>query len=120
MKLLLDTCISPKTLEELEGAGHDVVWAGDWAEDPGDESILDVAQKEGRVLVTLDKDFGELAVLRGSQHCGILRIVNFRASQQGKVSAQILASHAGQFQLGAIITAEPNRIRIRLSPNPQD
>lgn len=120
MKLLLDTCISPKAREELEGAGHDVVWAGDWAEDPGDEAILVIAYQEGRVLVTLDKDFGELTVLRGSQHCGILRIVNFRASQQGTVSAQILASHAQQFQLGAIITAEPNRIRIRLSPNPQD
>lgn len=120
MKLLLDTCISPKTREELEGAGHDVVWAGDWAEDPGDEAILDVAQREGRVLVTLDKDYGELAVLRGRQHCGILRVVNFRASQQGTVCVQILASHAEDLQFGAIVTAEPNRIRIRLSPNPQD
>jgi len=49
LKLLLDTCISPKTREELEGAGHDVVWAGDWAEDPGDEAILDVAQREDPV-----------------------------------------------------------------------
>ena len=42
----------------LEGAGHDVVWTGSWEADPGDEEILAHAVREGRVLVTLDKDFG--------------------------------------------------------------
>jgi predicted nuclease of predicted toxin-antitoxin system len=36
----------------------------DWAKDPGDEEILTQAHREGRVLVTLDKDFGELAVVQ--------------------------------------------------------
>jgi hypothetical protein len=42
-----------------------VIWAGEWAEDPGDDEILARAHREGRVLVTLDKDFGELAVVHG-------------------------------------------------------
>jgi len=37
---------------------YDVVWAGEWPEDPGDEEILERAYLEGRILVTLDKDFG--------------------------------------------------------------
>jgi hypothetical protein len=45
-------------------AGHDVIWAGDWSDDPGDEAILARASEERRVLVTLDKDFGELAIVR--------------------------------------------------------
>ena len=32
-------------------------------EDPGDEEILATAYAEGRILITLDKDFGELAVV---------------------------------------------------------
>ncbi|MGD9728658.1 MAG: DUF5615 family PIN-like protein [Nitrospiraceae bacterium] len=44
--------------EALEAAGHDVVWAGAWDIDPGDDDILAQAYREGRVLVTLDKDFG--------------------------------------------------------------
>jgi hypothetical protein len=40
-------------------AGHDVTWAGHWNDDPGDHEILSRADAEG----TLDKDFGELAIL---------------------------------------------------------
>jgi predicted nuclease of predicted toxin-antitoxin system len=62
MKLLLDTCVWGGARPEIEAAGHDVVWAGEWPEDPGDEEILGRAQAEGRILVTLDKDFGQLAL----------------------------------------------------------
>src|SRR5205814_2069592 len=35
MKLLLDTCVWGGALAELQAAGHDVIWAGNWDEDPG-------------------------------------------------------------------------------------
>ncbi len=76
MKLLLDTCVWGGVQTELVAAGYDVVWTGDWSEDPGDEAILATAYSENRILVTLDKDFGELAIVRGTAHCGILRLVN--------------------------------------------
>jgi predicted nuclease of predicted toxin-antitoxin system len=113
LKVLLDACLSPKAKAELESAGHDTIWTGDWPEDPGDEELLSHAHQEGRVLITLDKDFGELAVLRGYSHSGIIRLVNFRAAAQGRVSLQILAKHGGELANGAIITAEPGRIRVR-------
>jgi predicted nuclease of predicted toxin-antitoxin system len=113
LKVLLDTCLTPKAKTELESAGHDSVWAGDWPEDPGDEDVLNRARREGRVLVRLDKDFGELAVLRGLSHSGIVRLVNFRAAEQGRVCLQILAKHASELAQGAIITAEADRIRVR-------
>jgi predicted nuclease of predicted toxin-antitoxin system len=40
MKLLLDSCVWGKAKSELDDAGHDVVWCGDWEKDPGDEEIL--------------------------------------------------------------------------------
>ena len=103
-----------KARHELVAAGYDVVWSGDWPSDPGDEDILTQAYHQGRVLVTLDKDFGELAVMRGSPHCGILRLVNISAHQQAAVCLQVLAKHENDLQSGAIITAEPGRMRIRL------
>lgn len=39
-------------LKDLRSSGHDVVWKGEWAEDPGDEEILARAHSEQRVLVT--------------------------------------------------------------------
>lgn len=113
MRVLLDTCVSPRVKTELEPAGHDVVWAGDWTPDPGDEAILHRAWEDNRVLVTLDKDFGELGVLREAPHCGLIRLVNLRARQQGRVCLQILARHGNDLADRAIITAEPGRIRIR-------
>ena len=83
MKLLLDTCVWGGSRQVLEAAGHDVVWAGDWEEDPGDEEILTQAHREGRVLVTIDKDFGEVAIVRGIRHSGIVRLVELQAKQQG-------------------------------------
>lgn len=113
MKVLLDACLSPEAKSQLEAAGHEAVWAGDWREDPGDTAILSQAYQQERVLVTLDKDFGELGVLREARHCGIVRLVNFRAAQQGPACVQVLASHADDLRQGAIITAEPGRLRIR-------
>ena len=46
---------------------------GDAPSDPGDEAIMRIAHAENRVLVTLDKDFGELAFHRGlPASCGIV------------------------------------------------
>jgi predicted nuclease of predicted toxin-antitoxin system len=113
VRLLLDTCISGLAKDELLASGHDVAWTAEWPEDPGDEVILAHAYQERRVLVTLDKDFGELAVLRGLPHCGILRLVDFRASQQGTACVLILEKHGSDLAAGAIVTAEPGLLRIR-------
>jgi predicted nuclease of predicted toxin-antitoxin system len=114
MKVLLDSCVCGGACAVLKAAGHDAVWTGDWPRDPGDEEILAHAYKQGRVLVTLDKDFGELAVLRGIPHKGILRLVNISSRQQAAVTMQILDAHESELTAGAIITAEPGRLRIRM------
>ncbi len=116
MKVLLDTCVTAQAKAQVQAAGHDVVWSGDWEQDPGDEAILAAAYREGRILVTIDKDFGELAVLRGASHCGILKLVNFRAAEQTPACLEVLTAHGVDLQSGAIITAEPGRVRIRRRP----
>ena len=113
MKLLSDTCVWGGATKTLEASGHDVVWSGDWSEDPGDEEILAKAHNESRILVTLDKDFGELAIVKGKLHSGILRLVNLSARQQGIVCLRVIEAYGQVLQSGAIITVEPGRIRIR-------
>jgi len=113
MKLLLDTCVWGGALKTLEASGYDVVWAGIWSEDPGDEEILAKAHNEGSILITLDKDFGELAIVKGKPHCGILRLVNLSAKQQGPMCLRVIETYGPELQSGAIVTVEPGRIRIR-------
>lgn len=99
----------------LRGHGHDVIWAGDWDRDPGDEVILHMAHAEARVLVTLDKDFGELAILRRQPHSGIVRLVGLASHEQGPACHQVLVQYGDELLAGAIATVEGHRVRVRSS-----
>jgi predicted nuclease of predicted toxin-antitoxin system len=120
MKVLLDTCVWGGVAQELRAAGHDVVWAGDWPEDPGDDEILERAHREGRVLVTIDKDFGELAIVHEKPHSGIIRLVNLGSRQQGFICRKVIELHGNELKSGAIITAEQSRLRVRTVDNQED
>jgi predicted nuclease of predicted toxin-antitoxin system len=113
VKVLLDTCVWGGVSDTLRAAGHDVVWTGDWDEDPGDDTILAYAYREERALVTLDKDFGTLAFLHGQPHAGILRLVNLSTQQQAALCLRVLSRYAEELRVGAVITAELDRVRIR-------
>jgi predicted nuclease of predicted toxin-antitoxin system len=117
MKLLLDTCVWPGAVAELTAKGHDVLWVGDWPSDPGDDEILAFALREGRTVVTLDKDFGELAVAFGHAHSGIIRLVNFQISKHASVCLRAVEQHGEELAKGAIVTAEPGRLRVRPAPS---
>lgn len=113
MKILLDTCVWGGAKSGLEPAGYDVVWSGEWETDPGDEEILAIAYRDGRILITLDKDFGELAIVKGTPHCGIVRLVNLSGRQQAAVCLRVIELYGNELITGAIVTAELNRVRIR-------
>ena len=118
MKVLLDACVWGGAVGALRDAGHDVEWAGEWPSDPGDEEVLRRAADSNRVLVTLDKDFGELAVVRGVPHAGIIRLVGFGAREQGPACAAALARYGEELSAGALVTVERHRVRIRSAPDP--
>ena len=113
MKLLLDTCIAKSAYESLQAAGYDVVWAGEWSIDPGDEQILTIAYQQRRVVVTLDKDFGELAVLRKVPHAGIIRLVGLSTKDQGEITKLVAEKYAQELGEASIITAGKQKVRIR-------
>ena len=115
MRILLRPGCLGRGPQDLEYAGHDVVWSGDRKQDPGDSEILEIAHREGRILVTLDKDFGELVLAYRISHGGILRLVNFPARQQALACLKVLELHDHELRQRAIITAEPGRLRIRPS-----
>lgn len=115
MKFLLDSCVSGQLKQALTAAGHDVEWCGEWPQDPGDGTILTFAHEHRRILLTLDKDFGELAILKGTPHSGIIRIADMGLTEQAPAILEIIRRHGTELERGAIVTAAPGRLRIRIS-----
>jgi hypothetical protein len=118
MRFLADENFPGDAIRVLREHGHDVFWVR--TESPGvaDEAVLSRAVRESRILVTFDKDFGELAWRsRLPGECGI---VLFRISVPGPVGigpylADILTSRtdwAGNFSV-----VEPGRVRMRFLPD---
>ncbi len=64
MRLLADENFPQPVVELLRSAGHDVLWAR--SDCPGwkDAALLDLAESTARILLTLDKDFWQIAVQR--------------------------------------------------------
>jgi predicted nuclease of predicted toxin-antitoxin system len=113
MRVLLDSCVWGGAERELTAAGHDVRWVGSSLPDPGDAAIIRLAFSQDRVLITLDKDFGELAIVDGHPHRGIVRLVDIPGRQQGTYCVRLLATYGDELLLGAILTAIASRVRIR-------
>jgi hypothetical protein len=61
----------------------------------------------------IDKDFGELVIVQGKVHFGLIRLVGFRATDQGAAIVRLLTTYEAELAAGAIVTAEPWRVRIR-------
>ena len=72
MKFLVDESTGTSVAEYLRRAGHDVVAVAEDMPGAADRAVLERARSENRVLITNDKDFGELVFERGWTHEGIL------------------------------------------------
>jgi predicted nuclease of predicted toxin-antitoxin system len=113
LRLLIDSSIWSPVIGDLRRAGHDVEAVRDWPSDPGDLAILRYAHRERRILVTLDKDFGDLIVRDGEPHSGLLRIVAKSVRDQLPMILDAFDRHAADLAAEAIVTVEEDRIRVR-------
>jgi predicted nuclease of predicted toxin-antitoxin system len=66
MRLLADENFPKPVVEELRAAGHDVLWARTDCTGWKDSAVLDLAESEKRLVLTLDKDFWQIAIQRRS------------------------------------------------------
>ncbi len=64
MKILADAHISRPTVQYLESLGHNVIHAGTLAPRLSDSAIMQIAADADRIILTADKDYGELVFRR--------------------------------------------------------
>lgn len=116
MRLLVDGCLSPATVERLTEAGHDVEWVGAWPRDPGDREILMASRRAERVLVTIDRGFGELAMRQRRASVGLIVIRRTNAIDHAWLVSRVIRLHMQDLAAGAVIVAMPSKIRVRWPP----
>lgn len=119
MKFLADMGISTGTLAALRESGHDAVHARELGlARATDATILERAQLEGSVVLTVDLDFGQLLAASGQ---GTPSVVIFRLRDQTPASItprllQIIAERGTDLERGAVVVVEERRYRLRLLP----
>lgn len=117
MKFLIDRCAGRCLAEWLRQQEHDVLESRERGTDPGDRVLLAWAAAEGRVLVTMDKDFGEFIFVEGQPHCGLVRLPDVSAERRIALMGKVLTDHAADLSEQAVVTVRGGRIRIsRASP----
>ncbi len=116
MRFLVDRCAGRRLAEWLSNNGHDVVEAQTLGSDPGDRALLERAGAEDRVLVTMDKDIGELIYLRRVSHSGMILLPDVRVPQRIEAVKAVLEGHHQALEERSVVTVRGGRIRISHPP----
>jgi predicted nuclease of predicted toxin-antitoxin system len=119
MKLLLDMNIPPHWAVELRSAGHDAVhWRDIGKVTAGDAELMAHARLHGLVVLTHDLDFGDILAATGGDAPSVvqLRTDGLRFDAIGARVLRALADHADALDLGALVTVDLRRLRVRLLP----
>ena len=93
--------------------GHDVLSASENDPRATDEELLALAFREQRVLVTEDKDFGELVFVRRLPHPCIIRFVDMRVEDKVAAMKELIQRHEDAMCEGSLIVVTQSRIRFR-------
>ena len=117
MRFLANENMPGDAIDELRAAGFDTIWVRSEAPGMGDRDVLSWAVREARILLTFDKDFGELAFASGlPAACGVIlfRMPMPRSSTAGALLARLVSSRTDWAVHFSVI--EPGRVRMRALP----
>lgn len=81
-----------------------------------DEDVLALAYREERILVTEDKDFGELVFVQRLPHPCIVRFVEMRVAEKVEAMQRLIERHAPAMERGVLIVVTRERVRLRSGP----
>ncbi len=114
MQFVVDESAGMAVVEYLRGAGHDVLAIAEIMPQADDRDILTLAASEKRILVTNDKDFGELVFRSDQAQHGVvlLRLHDESSTNRVRVMESIMERHADRLA-GHFTVATESGVRIR-------
>ena len=116
MRILANENFPEAAVTALRHRGHDVAWVRTDAPGSSDQEVLARANSEGRVVITFDKGFGELAFHWGLPASSGVILFRTQASADRMTLMAIAALESRSDWAGYFAVVEDDRIRVTLLP----
>jgi predicted nuclease of predicted toxin-antitoxin system len=116
MRFLADEGCDFAVVRGLRSDGHDVLAICELQERSIDREIIEMAYREGRILLTEDKDFGWLAYVAKVSNPGVV-LIRFPAWARGSLATSVsaLVAQFGSQLHGAFAVLRPGWVRISVA-----
>jgi predicted nuclease of predicted toxin-antitoxin system len=113
MRFLADESCDFAAVRALRAAGHDVVAVAEIARGAEDSAVVELTRSEGRILLTEDKDFGQLVFAAAHRTAGVV-LLRWPVTARGTLGSALveLVAANGDALLGSFAVVEPGRVRI--------
>ena len=117
MRILADENIDPFLVNWLRTQGHDVSSVRESARGAPDPNVLDGATRENRVLLTADKDFGDVVYRQGRPTAGVI-LLRFRTGSRQEYLGLFIRHFPviARAQPGRFVVAGNHGVRVRPLP----
>jgi predicted nuclease of predicted toxin-antitoxin system len=118
LRFLIDVGVGKKVEDFLDKSGYDILSARQINPRISDSEIIDIAAKDNRIVITVDKDFGELIYNSGLMHKGILllRTENCNGDKKVRILSEILRYYSEELKENFCVFSK-DRLRIRRRRN---
>lgn len=100
-------------MRALRQAGHDVIAICEFAKRMEDTDVIDLSMREDRVLITEDKDFGQLVYAHGHASRGVV-LIRYPALLRQRLSRDVVkpAEQKKEALCDSFVVLQPGRVRI--------
>jgi predicted nuclease of predicted toxin-antitoxin system len=117
MRFLADENVSREVVRRLLAVGHEVISIAETEPGSSDRDVLKIAKSGNCILITEDRDFGELVIRQKLEVRGVILLELDRLSNAADaiLVTEIVAGHADKLS-DNLIVIEPTRVRIRPLP----
>ncbi len=108
MRFLVDECTGSKVAEWLRDESHEVFSVFNQARGMTDDEVLTKAFTENWILITNDKDFGEMVFRERRKHHGVvfMRLDDERATNKIEVLRRLLEGYAEKLPEEFVVVTE--------------
>jgi predicted nuclease of predicted toxin-antitoxin system len=114
VRWLADECVAAALVAFLRTGGHDVLYIAESAAGLNDSDVIALALRQKRLLLTEDKDFGDLVFRRERTVPGVVLMrVDFVNTQQKALRLQATIERYGEGLFGRYTVIEEERFRSR-------